>query len=76
VHGIAARLERVTTLGLLVRYTEPACGFLNLMAYPNGEGTAYALARVYLFGHRAAELAAAQEAGWKEWFAELPAAVS
>jgi hypothetical protein len=76
VHGIAARLEKVTTLGLLVRYTEPECGFLNLMAYPNGERTAYALARVYLFGDRAAELAAAQEAGWKEWFADLPAAVS
>ena len=40
-----------------------------------GEGTAYALARGYLFGDRAAELAATQEAGWKEWFAELPAAV-
>lgn len=75
VHGIAGRVEKITALGVLVRYTEPECGFLNLMAYPNGESTAYALARVYLFGDRAAELAATQEAGWKEWFAELPAAV-
>ncbi|MDF2731874.1 MAG: hypothetical protein K0S92_504 [Desertimonas sp.] len=76
VHGIAGRVEKVSDLGLLVRYTEPECGFLNLMAYPNGETTSYALARVYLFGSRAAELAANQEAGWKEWFAELPAAVA
>jgi uncharacterized protein YndB with AHSA1/START domain len=76
VHGIAGRVEKVTDLGLLVRYTDPECGFLNLMSYPNGPDTAYALARAYLFGSRAAELAANQEAGWKEWFAELPAAVS
>ena len=76
VHGIAGRVEKVSDLGLLVRYTEPECGFLNLMAYPNGEHTSYALARVYLFGDSAPELAANQEAGWKEWFAELPAAVA
>jgi uncharacterized protein YndB with AHSA1/START domain len=76
VLGIAGRVERVSDLGVLVRYTDPECGFLNLMSYPNGPDTAYALARAYLFGSRAAELAATQEAGWKEWFAELPAAVS
>jgi hypothetical protein len=61
---------------MLVRYTDPECGYVNLMSYPNGPDTAYALARAYLFGSRAAELAATQEAGWKEWFAELPAAMS
>ncbi len=76
VHGIAGRVEQLSDLGVLVRYTEPECGFLNLMAYPNGEHTAYALAREYLFGDRAAELAASQEGAWKEWFAELPADVA
>lgn len=76
VHGIVGRVEKLSDLGLLVRYTEPECGFLNLTAYPNGEQTSYALARVYLFGDNASELAAIQEAGWKEWFAELPAAVA
>ena len=76
VLGVAGRVEKLSDLGVLVRYTDPDCGFLNLMSYPNGPDTAYALARAYLFGSRAAELAATQEAGWKEWFAELPAAVS
>ncbi len=76
VHGVAGRVEKVTELGVLVRYTAPECGFLNLISYPNGEQTAYALAREYLFGDRAAELAAIHEAAWKEWFAELPAAAS
>ena len=76
IHGIAGRVEQLSDLGLLVRYTDPECGFLNLMSYPNGPDTAYALARAYLFGSRAAELAATQEAAWKEWFAELPAASS
>ena len=74
--GVAGRVEKLSDLGVLVRYTDPDCGFLSLMSYPNGPDTAYALARAYLFGSRAAELAATQEAGWKEWFAELPAAVS
>jgi uncharacterized protein YndB with AHSA1/START domain len=74
--GVAGRVEKLSDDGLLVRYTDPDCGFLNLVSYPNGPDTAYALARAYLFGSRAAELAATQEAGWKEWFAELPAAVS
>ena len=76
VHGVAGRVEKVSELGFLVRYTEPECGFLNLTSYPNGEGVSYALAREYLFGNRAAELSAIHEAAWKEWFAELPAAVS
>jgi uncharacterized protein YndB with AHSA1/START domain len=76
VHGIAGRVEKRSDLGILVRYTEPECGFLNMMSYPNGPDTAYALARAYLFGSRAAELAATHEASWKEWFADLPAAVS
>jgi uncharacterized protein YndB with AHSA1/START domain len=76
VNGIAGRVEKLFDIGLLVRYTDPECGYVNLMSYPNGPDTAYALARAYLFGSRAAELAATQEAGWKEWFAELPAAVS
>jgi uncharacterized protein YndB with AHSA1/START domain len=75
VHGVAGRVEKLSELGLLVRYTDPDCGFLNLMSYPNGRDTAYALARAYLFGVRAAELAASQEAAWKEWFAELPATI-
>jgi uncharacterized protein YndB with AHSA1/START domain len=75
VHGVVGRVEKQSDLGLLVRYTDPDCGYLNLSSYANGEGVAYALAREYLFGQRAAELAAAQEAAWKGWFAELPAAV-
>jgi uncharacterized protein YndB with AHSA1/START domain len=74
--GVVGRVEKLSDLGVLVRYTDPECGFLNLTSYPNGPDTAYALARAYLFGSRAAELAATQEAGWKEWFAELPAAVA
>jgi hypothetical protein len=76
VNGIAGRVEKFSDIGMLVRYTDPECGYVNLMSYPNGPDTSYALARAYLFGSRAAELAATQEAGWKEWFAELPAAVS
>jgi uncharacterized protein YndB with AHSA1/START domain len=76
VHGISGRIEKISDLGLLVRHTAPECGFLNLTSYPIGEQTAYALAREYLFGDRAAELAAIHEAAWKEWFAELPTAVT
>ena len=36
VHGIAGRVEKLSDLGVLVRYTDPECGFLNLMSYPNG----------------------------------------
>lgn len=75
LHGIAGRIEKRLDNGFIIRYTDPDCGYVNLVAYPNGEGVTYAMARAYLFGDDAAELAATQESAWKGWFAELPAEV-
>lgn len=56
---------------LLLRLREPAPGYAHVFAMPLG-GMVLLPMRLFLFGERAAEIAARDEPAWQAWFQALP----
>ena len=73
VRGATGTVERIGERQALVRLTAPVPGMLSVFAYPYGEGddTATAGVRAYLFSADAADYARREEPAWHTWLQGL-----
>jgi uncharacterized protein YndB with AHSA1/START domain len=71
VRGVTGTVERLGERQALVRLTGPVPGMLTAFAFADGEGTASAGVRAYLFSADAAEYARREEPAWRAWLEGL-----
>jgi hypothetical protein len=73
LHGLKAEVDRISDTGAYARFTEPECGYLNLVAYQIGEGKTRAGVTGYFFGDDAPSISARQHEAWSAWLDRLAA---
>lgn len=71
VRDATGTVERVGERRALVRLTAPVPGMLSVFTHDNGDGTAMAGVRAYLFSADAADYVRREEPGWRAWLQEL-----
>jgi uncharacterized protein YndB with AHSA1/START domain len=71
VRGCTGTVERLAERPALVRVTAPVPGMLTAFAHADGETTAHAGVRAYLFGDDAADRVRREEPAWSAWLAGL-----
>lgn len=72
VRGTTGTVERVSEHRVLARLTAPVPGILTAYAWDNGDGTATAGVRAFLFSADAADHARREEPAWQAWLDRLP----
>lgn len=72
LRGATGTVERVGERQALIRLTAPVPGMLSAFAHADGEGTATAAVRAYLFSAAAADYARSEEPAWQAWLQGLP----
>jgi hypothetical protein len=71
VRGATGTVERVGRRQALIRFTAPVPGMLTVFAHADGEGTASAGVRAYLFSADAADYVRREEPSWQAWLEGL-----
>ena len=71
VRGATGTVERVRERQALVRLTAPVPGMLSVFTHGQGDGTATAGVRAYLFSPDAADYVRREEPGWQDWLQGL-----
>ncbi|MCZ2847755.1 SRPBCC family protein [Modestobacter sp. VKM Ac-2978] len=71
VRGTTGTVERVGERQALVRLTAPVPGMLSVFTYGEGDGTAMAGVRAYLFSADAADHVRREQPAWQAWLQEL-----
>jgi uncharacterized protein YndB with AHSA1/START domain len=71
VRGATGTVERVMERQALVRLTAPVPGMLSVFTHGQGEGTATAGVRAYLFSPDAADYVRREEPAWQAWLQGL-----
>ncbi|KGH47216.1 ATPase [Modestobacter caceresii] len=71
VRGATGTVERVGERQALVRLTAPVPGMLSVFTYGEGNGTALAGVRAYLFSADAADHVRREQPAWQAWLQEL-----
>lgn len=71
LRGATGTVERVGERQALLLLTAPVPGMLNVFAYGDGNGTATAGVRAYLFSADAADYVRREEPAWQAWLQEL-----
>ncbi len=71
VRGATGTVERVGERQALVRLTAPVPGMLSVSVYGQGDGTATASVRAYLFSPDAADYVRREEPAWEAWLQGL-----
>ncbi|WNB84423.1 SRPBCC domain-containing protein [Cellulomonas sp. ATA003] len=72
VLGTTGTVARVGERQALVRLTAPVPGMLSVYTYGEGDGTATAGVRAYLFSADAADYVRREESAWRAWLQGLP----
>ncbi|WP_369137110.1 SRPBCC family protein [Modestobacter versicolor] len=72
VCGATGTVERAGEDQAMVRLTAPVPGMLSVFVFDQGEGTAMAGVRAYLFSPDAAAFVQREEPAWRTWLQELP----
>ncbi|MFD1827155.1 SRPBCC family protein [Mumia zhuanghuii] len=71
LRGATGTVERVGEHQTLVRLAAPVPGMLSVFAYDEGDGTAKASVRAYMFSADAADYARREEPAWQSWLQGL-----
>jgi uncharacterized protein YndB with AHSA1/START domain len=71
VRGSSGTIERVGERQSLIRLTAPVPGMLTVFVHAEGEGTATAGVRAYLFSPDAADYVRREEPAWRAWLEGL-----
>ena len=71
VRGATGTVERVGERQTLIRLTAPVPGMLSVFAFGEGDSTAMAGVRAYLFSADAADYVRREEPAWQAWLQGL-----
>lgn len=71
LRGTTGTIERVGERQALLRLTAPVPGMLSIFTYGEGDGTALAGVRAYLFSAAAADYIRREEPAWQTWLQGL-----
>lgn len=71
LRGTTGTIERVGERQALLRLTAPVRGMLSIFTYGEGDGTALAGVRAYLFSAAAADYVRREEPAWQTWLEGL-----